>query len=458
MFLPLVAAAVFSIAPCTYGRRPARCGSLAVPENRTTSGGRTISLHFVVLPARTKHPKEPVFAIAGGPGQAVIGLYERYLDDDPFLGSVYRDHDRDLVFLDQRGTGLSHPLNCPMYANDAARYRYLFPLDGIRRCRSDLAKTSDLGDYGSSAAADDLNDVRARLGYAKIVLSGGSYGTDESLVYLRRHEATVRAAILESVAPPWLLLPLPFPRGAQNALDDLVGSCASDATCSQNFPSFRQEFYALLAQATKGIPVTGGRLSFEVLADRLRQTMYDSYGASFLPFIIHRAASGDPGPLAKLVVALSRAFVESSADGMNLSVTCSESLPFISLAQARAAAAGTFMGDVRYRAQRAACDVWNVRPVRRSFLQPIRSRVPVLMVGGADDPATPPQFGAQEVRYLPNGRQVLVPHGGHDIGSPCVAGIERQFLKTYLVRTLSVGCLRASQRPPFATSLKGLDL
>jgi pimeloyl-ACP methyl ester carboxylesterase len=114
------------------------------------------------------------------------------------------------------------------------------------------------------------------------------------------------------------------------------------------------------------------------------------------------------------------------------------------------------MLDSRYLAQRDACNIWNVAPVDRSFLDPIRSNAPVLMVNGADDPATPPQFGAQELRYLPNGRQLLVPHAGHDFSSLCSTKIETQFLATYSVRNLPTNCLRAEARPPFATSLKGL--
>jgi len=300
--------------------------------------------------------------------------------------------------------------------------------------------------------------VRARLGYSKIVLYGGSYGTTESLVYIRRHGDTVKAALLEGVAPPWFLLPLPFPRGAQHALDDLEQSCASDQVCSTTFPHFAQDFDAVLARSKAGgIAVPGGyRISFEVFADRMRQTMYGAFGASYLPYIIHRAATGDTAPLAKLVAALSHGIPGSLAMGMNLSVTCAESLAFVTDEEARDRSEGTFMGDSRYRAQRDACRMWDVAAVDRSFLDPIRSNVPVLMMNGADDPATPPQFGAQELAYLPNGRQILVPHAGHDFSSRCTDRIELQFLDTYSVRALPTSCLRGEARPPFATSLKGL--
>jgi pimeloyl-ACP methyl ester carboxylesterase len=435
---------------------PARCGSLSIPENRSARNGRTISIHFVVIPAKDPATKEPIFGIAGGPGQSAIDTFQEFFPGPSALAAAHADH--DIVLVDQRGTGRSNPLNCNLYPTDAVTYAYLFPPDIVGRCRSRLAKDHDLDAYGSATAADDLNELRARLGYKQIVLVGGSYGTLESLVYMRRHGESVKAALLEGVAPPWLLLPLPFPRGAQRALDDLEAACARDRTCSKHFPHFSQEFDEVLKRSRNGgIPVAGGySISFEVFADRMRQTMYDSYGASYLPYIIHRAATGDTVPLAKLVAAVSHSIPGSLAIGMNLSVTCAESMPFITADQARSESLGTFMLDSRYLAQRDACNIWNVAPVDRSFLDPIRSNAPVLMVNGADDPATPPQFGAQELRYLPNGRQLLVPHAGHDFSSPCSTKIETQFLATYSVRNLPTNCLRAEARPPFATSLKGL--
>lgn len=443
-------------APCTYAKMPARCGALSVPQNRTSRNGRMLAVHFVVVPAENATAKEPVFGIAGGPGQSAIDAFEGFVQGPSVFTAAHRN--RDIVLVDQRGTGRSNPLRCNIFPTDASTYSDLFPSDAIRSCRGRLARTDDLNAYGSDAAADDLDEVRARLGYPQIVLFGGSYGTTESLVYIRRHGDRVKAAILEGVSPPWMLLPLPFPRGAAQALEDLEKSCASDRICSTTFPHFAQEFGAVLARSKHGgVPVSdGNRISFEVFADRMRQAMYDSFTAAYLPYIIHRAATGDTPPLAKLVATISHDIPGTLAMGMNLSVTCAESLPFISNEEAHRESQGTFMGDSRYRAQRRACTTWNVRAVDRSFLDPIRSNVPVLMMNGADDPATPPRFGAQALAYLPNGRLLLVPQAGHDFSSRCSDGIEAQFLESYSVQTLATSCLRGEHRPPFATSAKGL--
>jgi pimeloyl-ACP methyl ester carboxylesterase len=454
MLAPILAVALH-IHPCSYSGLPARCGTLTVPENRAVSHSRSIALHFVAVAPQSEPERDAVFAIAGGPGQSAIGAYRDSFGADGFLRAANRD--RTVVLLDQRGTGASSPLTCDLASDRAAVFAYLFPPATVASCRRVLAASHDLNAYGTNAATADLDALRRSLGYGKIVLYGGSYGTEFALVYLRRHEPSVAAEVLEGVAPPQLLLPLPFPKGAQRALDDLTASCRGEAACNRNFPHFASEFQSMLDRARiRGIAVEGGTISFQVLADAMRHAMYDEYTASYLPLIVHRWAAGDSAPLAKTVGLLASGITGTLAMGMNLSVTCAESMPFIDEQTAAAAAVGTFMGTSRYDAQRAACAIWNVRPAPAAFLLPIQSNAPVLMIGGAADPATPPQFGARTLAGLPNGRQILVPHGGHDVDSPCTLHVELQFLTGYDARSLDASCMRSQGRPPFATTFAGL--
>ncbi|MEO9170871.1 MAG: alpha/beta hydrolase [Candidatus Baltobacteraceae bacterium] len=418
-------------------------GHLSVAEDRTKPGGRAIDISYVVVPATAQTGKDPIFLIAGGPGQSSIKT------SVGSISALVPAGDRDVVMVDQRGTGASHPLECNLFPTEADMFRAIYPLDIITACRSKLAATSDLDAYGTDAAADDLNDVRVHLGYKKIVLAGSSYGTTVALDYLRRHGDSVAAAVLNGVAPPG---PLNMSAGAQAALDDLERRCRVDAACAAAYPQFGAELQTLLLRAKQsGIEVKGGAIASDVLVERLRDALYSAAVAAYLPLIVHRAVNGEPGPLAQLVSVLSHQIPGSLATGMFLSVTCSEDMPFITASDVAAESAKTFLGDARYREQQAACRAWNVRPVDRSFLDPIRSNVPVLMISGADDPATPARYGAEAVRYLPNGRQVVVPEAGHFIDSPCVDAIKRQFLNTYDVRSLDITCLKAVQHPPFVT-------
>lgn len=445
--------------PCTYAKLSAFCGTFTVPEDRSVAAGRTIALHFVRISA-AHEDGAPIFPIAGGPGQSIIAVGADYLSDGK-LEALHPTH--DFVLLDQRGTGLSHPLNCNFYPHTSDIFREIFPLNAVRACRDKLAKTSNLNAYGSNAAADDLDALRQHLGYRKVILLGGSYGTTEALVYLRRHGGSVQNEVLEGVSPPFEMFPLPFLQGAQHAFDDLATSCSSDAVCNAHFPNFRGEFASLLEESSTGIPVdfddprahehVHAKLMRGVFANGMRFLMYSPSTAVILPLIVHDAATGNTAPLAKAIASVSRAINGSLAMGENISVDCQEAVLFLTDAAIARESAGSFMAHTIVDARRATCAIWNVRPVDRSFLDPIRSAAPVLMMSGQDDPATPPQHGARELAYLSHGRQILIPNGGHNNDDLCLTQIEIRFMKTSSSAGLDASCAQHFSRPPFATTL-----
>ena len=441
---------------CSYLGTEARCGVLIVPENRARPREREIELHYVVVSAKNR-TGPPIFLLAGGPGQSAIVAASH---GSPIFDTLRGGH--DFVVLDQRGTGRSHPLDCLLYTDDASTLGEVFPLAAVRSCRDELAQSSDLNAYGSAAAADDINDLRRALGYDKILLYGGSYGTTEALVYIRRHGHTVAGALLEGVAPTFFRLPLPFPQGAQHALLDLTKACNNDSACHAAFPSFANEFQTMVDRSHAGIAVdyvnashehVQGAISHAVFADRMRQAMYSQDTAAVVPFVIHQAYQGDTTPLGKLVVLLSRSINGSLAIGENFSVDCAEDVAFISDTDVAAASAGSFMGDTIIRARQDVCAIWNVQPVDKSFLDPVHSHVPVLMLSGTDDPATPPQYAAEQLKYLPSGRQVLIANGVHDEDSPCLERLRQEFLDRHSTKNLDAECAAVNKRPPFATSL-----
>jgi pimeloyl-ACP methyl ester carboxylesterase len=193
-------------------------------------------------------------------------------------------------------------------------------------------------------------------------------------------------------------------------------------------------------------------LSKEVFADRLRQAMYSTEGAALVPVILERAYGGDYEPLGWLIQQITASFGEI-AIGLNLSVTCAEDIPFITDADVARTSARTFEGDARVRAQQHACAIWNVRPVSHAFLDPVRSAAPILMVSGADDPASPPQFGRAALRYLPNARQILIPNAAHEIELPCADRLIVEFVRAHSAKNLdTASCAASYRRPPFLTS------
>src|SRR5215471_18088486 len=213
---PGAAAAPFTLKPTTKGTvalQPCRsagdaiegwCGHYEVFENRQARTGRKIALNIFIVPARAEmREPDPFFALAGGPGQGATEAFPQAA----YVRTIAER--RDVVLVDQRGTGKSNPLDCTLLSVDNPQEVLGAPysLDRIRSCRADSDRKADTTQYTTSIAADDLDEVRAALGYGRVNVLGGSYGTKAALVYLRRHGEHVRTLTLEAVAPPDFLIP-----------------------------------------------------------------------------------------------------------------------------------------------------------------------------------------------------------------------------------------------------------
>jgi len=458
------------LAPCTVGRThaPASCGTYRVYENRDAQSGRVIALRLVVLKAA--HPAHRAIAwITGGPGESAVAEAPT-IADGGFAKAVHALRDRyDVVFVDNRGMGASNPSHCDIAPrNDPAAYfAQLFPDAIVRACRQTYGKKADLNQYNTNNAVDDVDDVRAALGYRKVVLFGGSYGTFFSLVFMRRHPEHVESAVLAGVDPPHFQALPGSADGAQAALDDLVEKCRDDALCRTRFPHFAEHFAAFVRRfddgpvrvrltnpATKHVETV--RLAKEVFVDHLRQVLYDPEAAAYVPYVIEQAYRGDTAPLAKMIDVAARGIAGDLDDAAYLSYSCADFIPFVSPAQVAAVAARSFAGDLRVRAQRRACALWNVRPMPSSFNAIVRSEAPTLVLSGSDDPATPPRYAAQQMPYLPNGTQVLVRGAGHVTETPCTDRLVTTFVRNGSAQGLDVSSCTAAFTPPrFATSMKG---
>lgn len=455
------------LSPCTVPgvKGEARCGTYEVWENREARSGRRIGLKVVVLPA-TGSPREPdtITFLAGGPGEPAS-------DEIPFVATFFpdlREH-HDLLFVDQRGTGGSHPLVCDLDPGKDPQTALgaFFPADRVRDCRADLEKTSDLRMYTTSSSMDDLDEVRAALGYDKLDLFGDSYGTRAALVYIRRHPDHVRTAVLQGVTPPADVVPLRFPRYAQFSIDSVFNDCAGDAACSKAFPHLSSDLRAILARtAAKPVPVeisdpqTGEpihvALSRDLLAEALRYLLYQAGTALYVPTLVHQAAGGDFGPLAEFALSSRRELVNGIGTGLYLSVTCSEDLPFIKPADAEREARNTFLGDYRYRDQRAACEAWVRGPIPPDFHEAVRAETPVLLISGSWDPVTPVSDAEQTAATLPHSLSIVIPAGSHgDNGLPgadaCIASITSAFIDHGGASGVDTSCVKRLHRAPFPT-------
>src|SRR5262249_10709630 len=225
------------VVPCRVSRAAtgARCATVEVFEDRAARVGRTIPIKIMVLPALSERPRpDPIVVLAGGPGLAaassVSGEVARFF-------RPMRER-RDIVFVDQRGTGDSHGLRCDVSPASGGRIRFgeLLPLDRIRDCRERLEKIADLRLYTTPIAMDDVDDVRAALGYTRINLFGVSYASLAALQYLRQHPDRVRSVTLAGVATPEQKLPLHFAAGAPAAPDRGLAARAAHRAPRGAFP------------------------------------------------------------------------------------------------------------------------------------------------------------------------------------------------------------------------------
>lgn len=452
--------------PCRVGQTNAAaiCGTLTVFENRAARTGRTIGIHFVVIEAKHRSHRALAFN-PGGPGVSSTSLAADFADSTTGAFATLRN-DYDILLVDNRGTGDSAPQNCNFAPaeNQELYFRQVWPDTIVRSCRERLAAHADLSLYSTSEASDDLDDVRAALGYPRLVLFGGSYGTRFYLDYARRHPDSVESVVLEGVAPPhFYIIPLPMARGAQTAIEGLEEACRHNAACSAHFPNFAQHFAAVAQRFDSG-PVTisvrnpvtkrlqSVQLTKEVFAETVRHTLYFPSQAAYIPVTIERAYRGEYTPLAEMVSQLALFFANLQANGLNLSVTCAEDIPFITEADVTRYSAGTFEGDVRVRAQQRACALWNVDPAPAAFVEPVRSDAPILMISGSDDPASPPEYAREALSYLPNARMMLVPGASHDSDlPPCVDRIIVAFVRARSAAGLDFSkCAAAYRRPSFA--------
>jgi pimeloyl-ACP methyl ester carboxylesterase len=436
------------------------CGKLTVFENRDTRTGRTIDLNIVVLPAFDQKTKaEPVFTLAGGPGASSA-------EGADFFAGPGKDYRRrhDVVCVDQRGTGKSNRLAIPREKTPSYYLSEMYPIDYVREMRHALEQRADLTKYTTSIAMDDLDDVRAWLGYDKINLLGGSYGTRAELVYMRRHPEHVRSAILLTVAPTDLRMPLHHSEAAARAMDMLLGECEQDAACHAAFPQIRDDWKNVLAQlekqparveyspSDKSGPATV-EIQRGVFAEKIRTWMYGRDKAARIPLIVHHAAGGDFAPF--LQQAIGPSIPDFVADGMYLSVTCAEDVPFINQEEAAQLNADSPFGNYRVFQQTRACGMWPRGEIPTDFLQPVHSNAPVLIFSGNMDPVTPPKYGEEVASHLPNSRHVIIPQAGHGVDGlkdpDCIDRIAMEFLDKVDPKNLDVSCVERMAPPPFAT-------
>ncbi len=433
-------------------------GTFAVFEDRESQEGRMIHLDVVVLHAEgPKVEPDPLFVFEGGPGVDVSKIA-------PWVKDHWTRKNRDIVLVSQRGTGGDNCLSCKDTFAQGDLQTYFEPLfraERFEKCLEELKKEYDLTKYSTCLAADDYNDIRLALGYDKINITGGSYGTRMALVYMRRYPETIRTAMLNGVAPIANKNPLFHTWGFQRAIDLLLQECSDDPECHSAFPNLRSEFESILSrlekepeevmvshpETKKQVPIL---LKKEAFIEALRTIMYTD--SREVPLLIHEAFKGNYKPFAQAGLMSEWAIRDFLATGMLLCVTCAEDLDRISEQEIIDIAENTYMGSGRVRRQKAVCDFWPRSELPEGFGEPVSVGVSTLILSGFLDPVTPPRWGEEVDKNLPDSLHIVAP-GAHGVGGECLRRIERQFLESGSVEGLDTSCVDALEAGKFKVSM-----
>ena len=463
--LPVALAAALQLTPCAAAGAmdPARCGTLNVWENREARSGRRIPIQVVVFPAQTpKALPDPLFVIAGGPGQSATEIAGVMIRD---LAFAHRR--RDIVFVDQRGTGGSNPLHCGLgdSFNDIIQSVAIgvdADLNAVARCRRELERRADLRQYTTPIAMDDLDEVRAALGYERINLFAASYGTRAALVYMRQYPRRVRSAVLRGLASVDLALPLTVAPDSERALHRLLGACDADAACREAYPRLEQSLKEVVARLRREPVIVEAadprtseshdvRVDHNVFSTTIFFLMFATEWAKDIPRVVHAAAAGDFAPFAA-VLPLNVLTAMPVHWGMRRSVLCSEDVTLTSEEAVRRAGSDSIVGDASNLGLLASCREWPIGALPRGYFEPIRTDVPILAISGVEDPVLPPHRSEQALPGLSNAAHLVVPGTAHGPNFPgCVRELAARFLEAASARTLDTGCVLEISRPAFTT-------
>lgn len=467
----LVAAMAAALAPSVHAAGPAPCRLRGV-EHEALCGvvrraldparpqGPQIDVHYAVLPALARNKKsDPVFFFAGGPGQSAIDLAPAIAT---MLGRF--TNRRDIVLVDQRGTGRSAPLQCE--ADDPTR-----PLaeqfDLVRQrerqaaCMERLKALphGDLRFYTTTIAMADADAVRAALGAEQVNIVGGSYGTRAVLEYQRQYPQHVRRAVIDGVAPPDMVLPASFSPDNQAALDALFEACTKDPACEAREPRLAERWRALRASLPRPVtlthPLTGRSETFvltpELLLGLARGPLYVPALAAALPVALGDATRGRLEPLAGLAMAFggSRRAPQLAA-GMHFAVVCAEDFPRLAQATDRP---GADFGETFADIYRDVCPRIARGEVPAAFYELPAAKAATLVLSGGIDPVTPPRHGERVAKALgASARHVVVPNAGHGVmGIGCMRDVLYRFVDAATdaeALKVDTACVTSIPRPP----------
>ncbi|MFC6634480.1 alpha/beta fold hydrolase [Microbulbifer taiwanensis] len=417
---------------------------------RVAVGADDSELAVMVAPAVNDSEREPLYLLAGGPGQAASDLA-------PLLNAFRKiNRERDIVMVDRRGAGLSGAFRCGFEREMPADLQQF-----SRRLADCYLQRPDFAESLSSRqTVEDLERVRMFLGHGRIALWGGSWGTRTALLYQQWYPESLSALVLDAVAPIDTKVFLTA-TAAERALQQLERDCARDPVCAR-FGDWKGQLAKMLngwsaeQAASFPDPLTGGPvtepLARWVLANAIRGALYDPVAAAQIPYAVHQAGRGNYLPLSG-ITGLFQNHADSMAMGLTFSVACAEELNRIGADEVAADSEGSFLGSAFFDLFRSGCEAWPVSS--KPYAAPAPREHPVLLISGSADPITPPYYAEQQLGYLSHRQHLVVAGGGHiNSRRGCIPELISRFLEMP-GEPLEQACVADIHRPPFMADAFG---
>lgn len=434
----------------------AQCATLAVGENPYDSFSKQINLNVMRLPAIQDRQLPPVFFIAGGPGQASTDIAPLIRQQ---FSSLLKNH--DFVFVDQRGTGQSNPLNC---RSDALETQSKPPAEAAEKANQSLQQCideydADLSFYTTPFAVNDLEKVRKALGYASINLWGVSYGTRVILEYLRQFPDAINRAVMDGAAPVSIELPVHATSDASQSLAKVFNNCQQQPQCSRHFIDQQSRWQGVLIALrerpqtiTLNHPRTGQETTLyidDVVISRwVRLSLYVRDLAILIPLAIDRAIEGDFAILYSMQAIGLDSISSGISEGMQFNILCAEDNQFRLHQQSHSDSAPlSLLSSIDIEIFDASCKMISSRISDPDYFKPLHSKVPVLLLSGELDPATPPRWAELTQKELSQSQHIIVPGGHHNVsGLGCIPQLITEFLQAATPTDMDATC--ASQILP----------
>lgn len=441
----------------------ARCGTLVRPLNPAAADSPTIDLKVAVVPALSLEPaSDPLLPIAGGPGQSTILFYASWAN----AFERVRQH-RDIVLIDQRGTGDSAPMSCDIDDDIVAgRYSKQQTLDATKECLEQLPH--DPRYFTTSVAVADLEALRQALGYTAFNVYGISYGSRVAQHFARQYPDSTRTVILDGVVPPRIPLGPDIATESQRAIERIFARCSEDVACNARFPDVQQDFQDIRSVLESGPvaiqlqhPVTAKLESIEFSTDHfgaaIRLLLYNPRTVALLPLLINAAANDNYAPLAAQYEMVVASLAESLNIGMHNAVMCTEDAPFIDWDSLdREAINASYLGPVQLEAIQTMCSVWPAGILDDNLREPLSSDLPVLLLSGGADPITPPDYADKAAQQLTH-RWLLTGSGqGHGLAVVgCMPRVIGEFIDQARLEDDAADCLEVAFVMPFFVDFSG---